>query len=36
MNKLDVLNRISPQMKEILAMEDQLGGDANDTSCGFE
>ena len=36
MNKLDVLNLISPQMKEILAMEDQLGGDANDTSCGFE
>ena len=36
MNKLDVLARISPQMKAVLAKEDQLAGDANDTSVGFE
>lgn len=36
MNKLDVLNLINPQMKEVLRMEDELAGDANDTSCGFE
>ncbi len=36
MNKLDVLNLINPQMKAILAKEDELAGDANDTSVGFE
>lgn len=36
MNKLDVLNLISPQMKAILAKENELAGDANDTSVGFE
>lgn len=36
MNKLDVLARINPQMKAILAKEDELAGDANDTSVGFE
>ena len=36
MNKLDVLNLINPQMKAVLAKEDELAGDANDTSVGFE
>lgn len=36
MNKLDVLNLVNPQMKAILAKEDTLAGDANDTSVGFE
>ncbi len=36
MNKLDVLSLISPQMKAVLAKEDELAGDANDTSVGFE
>lgn len=36
MNKLDVLNLISPQMKAVLEVEDSLAGDANDTSVGFE
>lgn len=35
MNKLDVLSLISPQMKAVLAKEDELAGDANDTSVGF-
>ena len=35
MNKLDVLSLISPQMKAVLAREDELAGDANDTSVGF-
>lgn len=35
-NKLDVLNLISPGMKAVLAKEDELAGDANDTSAGFE
>ena len=36
MNKLDVLARINPQMRAVLAKEDTLAGDANDTSGGFE
>lgn len=36
MNKLDVLAMINPQMKAVLAKEDELAGDANDTSVGFE
>ena len=36
MNKLDVLARINPQMKAILAKEATLAGDANDTSVGFD
>ena len=36
MEKLDVLSLINPQMKAILAKEDELAGDANDTSVGFE
>ncbi len=36
MNKLDVLGRISPQMKSVLDVESGLAGDANDTSVGFE
>ncbi len=36
MNKLDVLAKINPQMKAVLAKEDELAGDANDTSVGFE
>ena len=36
MNKLDVLAKINPQMKAVLAREDELAGDANDTSAGFE
>ena len=36
MNKLDVLARISPQMKAVLAKEDELAGDTADTSVGFE
>lgn len=36
MNKLDVLARISPQMKAVLAKEDELAGDTTDTSVGFE
>lgn len=36
MNKLDVLARINPQMKAVLAKEDSLAGDANDTSVGFD
>lgn len=36
MNKLDVLSLINPQMKAVLAREDELAGDANDTSVGFE
>ena len=36
MNKLDVLSLINPQMKAVLAKEDELAGDANDTSVGFE
>ena len=36
MNKLDVLSKINPQMKAVLAKEDELAGDANDTSVGFE
>lgn len=35
-NKIDVLARISPQMAAVLAKEDELAGDANDTSAGFE
>lgn len=35
MNKLDVLSLINPQMKAVLAKEDELAGDANDTSVGF-
>ena len=35
-NKIDVLARISPQMAAVLAKEDELAGDANDTSSGFE
>lgn len=35
MNKLDVLNLISPQMKAVLEVEDSLAGDANDTSVGL-
>lgn len=35
-NKLDVLSKINPQMKAVLAREDELAGDANDTSVGFE
>ncbi|MEC4183250.1 acetyl esterase [Adlercreutzia sp. R21] len=34
-NKIDVLSRISPQMSAVLAQEDALAGDANDTSAGF-
>ncbi|MCI9262864.1 acetyl esterase [uncultured Adlercreutzia sp.] len=34
-NKIDVLARICPQMKAVLAREDELAGDANDTSAGF-
>ena len=34
-NKIDVLARISPQMAAVLAKEDELAGDANDTSAGF-
>ena len=36
MNKLDVLARINPQMKAVLAKEDELAGDTTDTSVGFE
>ena len=36
MNKLDVLVRINPQMKAVLAKEDELAGDTTDTSVGFE
>ncbi|MEA5020372.1 MAG: acetyl esterase [Gordonibacter sp.] len=36
MNKLDVLAKINPQMKAVLTKEDELAGDANDTSVGFE
>lgn len=36
MNKLDVLSLINPQMQAVLAKEDSLAGDANDTSVGFE
>lgn len=36
MNKLDVLARISSQMKAVLAKEDELAGDTTDTSVGFE
>lgn len=36
MNKLDVLAKINPQMKAVLAKEDELAGDANDTSVGFK
>lgn len=36
MNKLDVLSSINPQMQAVLAKEDELAGDANDTSVGFE
>lgn len=35
-NKLDVLSKINPQMAAVLAKEDELAGDANDTSVGFE
>lgn len=35
-NKIDVLARISPQMAAVLAREDELAGNANDTSAGFE
>lgn len=35
-NKIDVLSLINPQMKAVLAKEDELAGDANDTSVGFE
>mgnify|MGYP002280674724 CR=1 FL=1 len=34
-NKIDVLARLSPQMAAVLAREDELAGDANDTSAGF-
>lgn len=34
-NKIDVLAGISPQMRAVLAKEDSLAGDANDTSAGF-
>ncbi len=36
MNKLDVLSKLNPGMKAVLAKEDELAGDANDTSAGFE
>lgn len=36
MNKIDVLAKINPQMRAVLAREDELAGDANDTSAGFE
>lgn len=36
MNKIDVLALINDQMKAVLAKEDTLAGDANDTSVGFE
>lgn len=36
MNKLDVLSYLSPQMLAVLAKEDELAGDANDTGVGFE
>lgn len=36
MNKLDVLSLINPHMQAVLAKEDELAGDANDTSVGFE
>ena len=36
MNKLDVLSLINPQLNAVLAKEDELAGDANDTSVGFE
>ena len=36
MNKIDVLAKINPGMRAVLAREDELAGDANDTSAGFE
>lgn len=36
MNKIDVLSMINDGMKAVLAKEDELAGDANDTSAGFE
>lgn len=36
MNKIDVLSKINGGMKAVLAKEDELAGDANDTSAGFE
>ncbi len=36
MNKIDVLSKINAGMKAVLAKEDELAGDANDTSAGFE
>ena len=36
MNKLDVLNLISPQMKAVLEVADSLAGAANYTSVGVE
>ena len=35
LNKIDVLARINDQMRAVLAREDELAGDANDTSAGF-
>lgn len=36
MNKIDVLAKLNPGMTAVLAKEDELAGDANDTSAGFE
>ena len=36
MNKLKVLSYLSPQMQAVLTKEDELAGDVNDTSVGFE
>lgn len=36
MNKIDVLSLVNSQMKAVLAKEETLAGDANDTSVGFE
>lgn len=36
MNKIDVLSKINEGMRAVLAKEDELAGNANDTSAGFE
>ena len=36
MNKIDVLSKINEGMRAVLATEDELTGNANDTSAGFE
>lgn len=36
MNKIDVLSKISPDMKAALDKDNSLAGDANDTSVGYE